>query len=86
MPHRSRQPAPRRPRRHLVGLGLDNEDGHKRLTSAERFTVAGGSAETHEKMTETLCKTMESLQRKGRDLDRAEPAEVADLLRQHAQQ
>ena len=27
---------------HLLGVGLDNEDGHKRLTRAEQFTIVGG--------------------------------------------
>ncbi len=45
---------------HLLGLGLDNDDGHKRLTSAEQFTIVGGSEETHGRMTETVVKTFET--------------------------
>ena len=59
------------PRAHLLGMGLDNEDGHQRLTRAEKFTIVGGSERrTHEKMTETLLKTMESLKRRGRETGR----------------
>ncbi len=70
-------------RSHLLGLGLDNTDGHKRVTRADSFSVVGGSSETHERMTETLVKTTEELKRKGRSLDDASREEVADLLRKH---
>ena len=33
----------RRPKSHLLGVGLDNEDGHKRITSGDQFTPVGGS-------------------------------------------
>lgn len=69
---------------HLLGLGLDNKDGHKRLTRADDFSVVGGSAETHEKMTETLIRTCEDLKKKGRTLHEAEPTEVRDLIHKHA--
>ena len=28
---------------HLLGLGLDNDDGHKRVTQADQFSILGGS-------------------------------------------
>jgi hypothetical protein len=65
---------------HLLGLGLDNTDGHKRLTSAEQFTIVGGSEETHGRMTETVTKTFESLKRRGKTLERVEPKELADII------
>lgn len=65
---------------HLLGIGLDNEDGHKRITQAESFSVLGGSEETHGRMTETLLKTMDNLKRKGKSLEETEPAELVDLL------
>ncbi|WP_309384208.1 hypothetical protein [Cerasicoccus frondis] len=64
----------------LLGVGLDNTDGHKRITKAEKFAVVGGSEETHDRMTETLIKTCEDLKRKGRELEDAAPKEVAELL------
>lgn len=79
VPQENRSPK----RAHLLGVGLDNEDGHKRLTRAEKFTIVGGSEGTHEKMTETLLKTMESLKRRGRELEEAETEEIADLLRKN---
>ena len=74
----------RKPSAHLLGLGLDNEDGHKRLTKAEDFSVVGGSEETHERMTETLLKTMQDLKGKGKPLADTEPRELADLLHKNA--
>ena len=68
----------------IIGIGLDNKDGHKRLTKADRFVVAGGSEETHERLTATLCKTFEDLKRKGKDLDDAKPEEVRDLIEKNA--
>lgn len=65
---------------HLLGLGLDNEDGHKRLTRAEKFSVVGGSEETHERMTETLIKTFEDLRVKGKELEETETDELSELI------
>ena len=65
---------------HILGIGLDNGDGHTRLTRAEQFTVAGGSEETHERITETLIKTCEVLDRRGRTLSDADAREIAELI------
>ncbi len=67
----------------LLGVGLDNDDGHKRLTRGEKFFIAGGSRDTHEKMTETVVKTFEDLKSRGKNLENTEPREVADLLKKN---
>jgi len=64
----------------LFGVGLDNEDGHKRITSAEKFAILGGSQETHGKMTETVMKTFEDMDRKGKSLESIDTGELKDLL------
>jgi len=69
---------------HLVGLGLDNDDGHKRITRAEEFSIVGGSQETHERMTETVAKTFEELKKSGKYLAEVEPKALSELLRKHA--
>lgn len=74
----------RRPKSHLLGVGLDNEDGHKRITSGEQFTLVGGSAETHERMTETVIKTFEELKQRGKRLQTVEPKELADIIHKSA--
>ena len=67
----------------LVGIGLDHKDGHKRMTKAERFAIVGGSQETHGRMTETLIKTFETLDRKGKELDKVDPDELKDIIKDH---
>lgn len=67
-------------RAHLLGLGLDNQDGHKRITQAEQFTLVGGSEETHGRMTETVIKTFETLKHRGKQLQNVEPQELAEII------
>ena len=69
---------------HLFGLGLDGSDGHKRITKAEKFSIIGGSEQTHDKMTETLIKTVEDLSIKGKSLEETSMEEVSDLIRKNA--
>ncbi len=64
----------------LVGIGLDNDDGHKRLTRAEHFILAGGSEETHGRMTETALKTMETLAQRGKTLGTVEREELREII------
>lgn len=71
-----------KPSAHLIGVGLDNKDGHKRVTQAERFAIVGGSQETHERMTETVVKTFETLDRKGKSLDSVEKHELKDIIKE----
>ena len=68
------------PRAALLGLGLDNEDGHKRITTGEKFAIVGGSAETHERMTETVIKTFEELKHRGKQLEQVAPKELAEIV------
>jgi hypothetical protein len=64
----------------LLGIGLDNADGHKRITEAEDIILVGGSQETHEKMQDVVIYFCESLQERGKRLRDTEPQEVIDLL------
>ena len=75
---------PRRGHGALLGLGLDNDDGHRRITTGERFAILGGSAETHERMTETVVKTFEELRQRGKDLSDVRPVELADIIKKSA--
>jgi hypothetical protein len=77
-----KKPVTKRPRRQaaLLGLGLDNDDGHKRITTGKNFAIVGGSAETHERMTETVVKTFEELKRRRKPLVAVEPKELAEIL------
>ncbi len=76
---------PPKKKAHLLGIGLDNEDGHKRITKADDFSIVGGSEQTHEQMTETLVRTMEDIQRKGKRLPEVESEELRDLIQKNAE-
>ena len=65
---------------HMLGLGLDNNDGHLRVTQGDNFSVFSGSAETHERMQRTCIKLNEKLAHKGKRLEEASREEVRDLL------
>ncbi|OIR18838.1 hypothetical protein GALL_11800 [mine drainage metagenome] len=68
------------PKSGLLGVGLDNSDGHKRITRGERFVLVGGSEETHSRMTETTVKTFEELKRRDKDLDSVDHRELAEII------
>ncbi len=70
----------------LIGVGLDGQDGHKRLTTGKNFALVGGSQETHEEMTEKAIKVNEHLARRGRELhevSREEFDEIAGAVGLH---
>ena len=62
----------------LLGIGLDNQDGHTRLTRGKNFVLYGGSEETHGQMQETVIKVTEHLDRRGK---RLEDVSAPDLLK-----
>lgn len=64
----------------LLGVGLDNHDGHKRITTGDKFVLVGGSAETHERMAETTIKTFEELKRRDKHLETVDPRELAEII------
>ena len=74
------KPKKKAPLAGLLGVGLDNDDGHKRITTGEQFAILGGSEETHERMTETVVKTFEELKVRGKHLSEVERAELADII------
>jgi hypothetical protein len=64
----------------LVGIGLDNKDGHKRITKGEQFAILGGSEETHGRMTETVVKTFEELKHRRKHLAEVELKELDEII------
>lgn len=73
---------PRRGQAALLGLGLDGDDGHTRLTRGDNFVLFGGSQETHAVMQETAVKVNEHLDRRGKRLEDVSPKEMVDILRE----
>ena len=70
----------KKPEAGLLGLGLDAEDGHKRITRGPNFLLAGGSQETHGKMQETAIKINEHLDRRGKQLSDVSANELRDIV------
>jgi hypothetical protein len=68
----------------LAGVGLDNADGHKRITQSEEFFLVGGSKETHENMQDIAMRFAESLKMRGKKLPETPVEEVIDLLHKAA--
>ena len=67
----------------LLGLGLDNEDGHVRITRGENFHLLGGSEDTHGTMQEKAIKMNEHLKSHGKTLEQIsheEFHEIADKI------
>lgn len=69
-----------KPKALLAGIGLDNKDGHKRVTKGDNFFLFGGSEETHERMTETAIKVNEKLAAKGKHLEEVSQKEFIDII------
>jgi hypothetical protein len=62
----------------LLGIGFDS-DGHKRITTGENFTLVGGTAATHEQMTEKTIKLNEKLKARGKQLETVSKEEFDEL-------
>jgi len=66
----------------IMGIGLDNKDGHKRVTKGDNFYLVGGSEETHEHMVETAVKVNEKLTQKGKNLSEVSKEVFTDIVRE----
>lgn len=65
----------------MLGVGLDS-DGHKRMTTGPNFALVGGSAETHERMTEKAVKINEKLKARGKALHEVSHQEFDDIAQE----
>ena len=65
----------------LLGLGLDNKDGHVRVTKGENFRLFGGSNQTHEMMQEKAIKFNEHLNKRHKTLDDIDEKEFRDIAK-----
>jgi hypothetical protein len=66
----------------VLGVGLDGEDGHKRITRTEEMVLFGGSAETHERMQETAIRFSEKLEERGQRLQDTPLRAALEMLRE----
>lgn len=68
----------------LLGIGLDNDDGHYRLTRGKAFHLVGGSETTHRKMQDKMMELSDDLAKKGKDISDIgldDMGRVSDILR-----
>lgn len=63
----------------LLGVGLDNDDEHIRVTRGPNFQIVGGSHDTHEAMGEKCVRFNEKLDERGKELSDLERPEFLDL-------
>src|SRR5262245_49605364 len=66
----------------VLGVGLDGDDGHKRVTRTEEMVLVGGSAETHERMQETAIRFAEALEKRGTRLQDTPARAALEMLRE----
>jgi hypothetical protein len=67
-------------RARILGLGLDNADGHVRITRGENFDIFLGSESTHEQLQDTCIKINEKLSQRGKRLEDLSRDEFVDLI------
>jgi len=68
--------------RGLLGVGLDGEPEHKRLTRGKNFVLFGGSRETHQRMTEAALKFNEKVDARGKSLPEINARELAEITQE----
>jgi hypothetical protein len=66
----------------LLGLGLDGQDGHTRITKGESFYLHGGSEKTHKKMQETALRFSDEVDKRGKKLPEINARELGEITRQ----
>jgi hypothetical protein len=64
----------------FVGVGLDNQDEHQRITRSETFFLVGGSEETHERMQDTAIRFEDELKTRGKTIRETSPNEVVEIF------
>ncbi len=82
----SNQKKPDKKKALLLGVGLDGEEGEKRITTGKNFVLAGGSQTTHEQMQEKAIKFNEELDKRKKqieDINRDEFFDIADRIGMH---
>ncbi len=70
----------RRGKIRLTGLGLDNQDGHTRITRSRQFRLYSGSAGTHERMQAQALEFFEHGKRRGLSIDDISRGECRAIL------
>jgi hypothetical protein len=70
----------------MLGVALDAEDGHTRITKGDNFLLYGGSQETHGVMRETIEKINERLDERGQRLEDVSHRDLRNIVHEVWQQ
>ena len=65
----------------LLGVGFDADDGHLRMTTADKFDVVMGSDESHEYITQLIMKIEAELDAQGLNLDELSPEVLSEIVK-----
>lgn len=65
----------------LLGVGFDEDDGHIRITSGDKFDVLMGSDESHEYITKLIMKIEAELDERGLILDEMSPEKFNEIVK-----
>lgn len=66
----------------LLGLGLDGDGKHKRVTRGPNFYLFGGSEKTHGKMVDTVLRFNDEVDRRGKKLEEISIRELREIGRE----
>lgn len=69
----------RKRKRWILGVGLDNQDGHLRITRGANFRLVGGSKDTHAEMQERVMHFNEEVAKRHKTLDDLSRAEIREI-------
>lgn len=64
----------------LIGICIEENDGHRRITQAEQFLIIGGSQESHQHVTLACLKVLDNLKQNGKRLELIEPNELINII------
>ena len=65
----------------IVGVGLDKEDEHIRITNGENFDIFLGSKGSHEQMQAWIVRIEEALKKQNRSLQEFTPEEFVEFVK-----
>ena len=64
----------------MLGLGMESEDGHIRISKGDHFKIVMGSEEAHEAMLKLCIEINKALEQEGRTLEELSREEFIELL------
>ena len=64
----------------MLGVGLDNDDGHKRITRGPNFYLVGGSQRTHEHMQSIAIRFNEKVDERDKRLEDINARDLSEIV------